>query len=206
MTPAERTKRWWAGLRVKDPEGYRERLRAKYHRRYERDPDFRQKTCDRAKRWGKEFRMRDPEEFRRQARERARRARERHRTKDPEGYRLKLRAATLAWRARNPGRVAATARAYRQKVRAKRREQKLSKYGLSIAAFEALWNAQGRVCALCGRPSGEERRLRVGVDHDHVSGTVRGILHLSCNVALGFLDEDPERFRLAADYLERHRG
>jgi hypothetical protein len=45
-------------------------------------------------------------------------------------------------------------------------------------------------------------RAAVHVDHDHVTGTVRGVLCFTCNAALGQLQDDPEIIRRAADYLE----
>lgn len=44
---------------------------------------------------------------------------------------------------------------------------------------------QGNVCAVCGR-----KFTRVDgavVDHDHVTGVIRGVLHRSCNMAEGKL-------------------
>jgi hypothetical protein len=49
------------------------------------------------------------------------------------------------------------------------------------ADYEALLAAQGGVCALCGKPP---KTRRLSVDHDHKTGTVRGLLCFRCNRAL----------------------
>jgi hypothetical protein len=64
---------------------------------------------------------------------------------------------------------------------------------------------QGGNCAVCGEPPREGERLVV--DHDHASPTAepRGLLHSSCNAAIGLLGDDPERVKGAIRYLEARR-
>lgn len=47
-------------------------------------------------------------------------------------------------------------------------------YGLSPAEYRALYYAQGGRCYVCQRATGRARRL--GVDHDHLTGEVRGLV------------------------------
>lgn len=89
-------------------------------------------------------------------------------------------------------------RAFRKRTReataGKLREQR---YGLTPEQFKALWDAQGRVCAICGKPV---KVRRPTVDHDHVTGEVRGLTCLPCNrELLGRYDADA--LRRALDYL-----
>lgn len=93
------------------------------------------------------------------------------------------------------------AREYRklhpEKIRAKKR---LETYGISLLAFQELWNAQNGRCAICLDILTEERR-RTHVDHCHASGAVRGLLCVDCNVGLGRFRDSVEALRRAADYL-----
>ncbi len=57
--------------------------------------------------------------------------------------------------------------------------------------------SQGGVCAIC------RAAPAVHVDHDHATGTVRGMLCFPCNAAIGHLRDDPDTVRRAAVYLER---
>jgi hypothetical protein len=60
---------------------------------------------------------------------------------------------------------------------------------------------QGGVCILCGGAS-PDRAL--AVDHDHASGSIRGLLCSTCNTGLGAFGDDPELLRRAIAYLDAH--
>ena len=70
-------------------------------------------------------------------------------------------------------------------------------YGLDEAALRALIDAQGGLCALC------QERPAQHVDHDHITGAVRGVLCFNCNGGLGQFRDRPDGMRAAIDYLER---
>jgi hypothetical protein len=73
-------------------------------------------------------------------------------------------------------------------------------YGLSPAAFSALLAGQGGACAVCRTTEWTGRGPQV--DHDHKTKSVRGILCHGCNLALGFLKENPKIIRALAAYIE----
>lgn len=58
-------------------------------------------------------------------------------------------------------------------------------YGITKAEEDAIWEAQGRRCAVCRR---EVHSKRPAVDHDHATGEVRGLLcpdvERGCNRAI----------------------
>lgn len=51
-------------------------------------------------------------------------------------------------------------------------------FGISSSEYDEIFEAQGGVCALCGRPPTGKR---LAVDHDHISGEIRALLCHSCN-------------------------
>lgn len=78
-------------------------------------------------------------------------------------------------------------------------------YGMTAEQYDALMADQDGRCAICRSDEWPGKGNRPHVDHDHDSGAVRGLLCGKCNVALGNMDDDPNRLRAAAAYLEAHR-
>jgi hypothetical protein len=79
-------------------------------------------------------------------------------------------------------------------------------YGISPEDYNHLFELQGGCCAICGIPQLElDKRLHV--DHNHISGEIRGLLCTNCNVALGQLKTDTLGDSLlikAIDYINGH--
>jgi hypothetical protein len=50
----------------------------------------------------------------------------------------------------------------------------LAKYGVTEQEYRALYRAQGGRCYVCRKATGKSRRL--GVDHNHITGEVRGLV------------------------------
>jgi hypothetical protein len=116
-------------------------------------------------------------------------------------------AKARQWQRDNPERHAAWAAEYRNRPERKRAMRDLyyrRTYGLSADEVDAMLEAQGGGCAICGVLPDTLGRLHL--DHDHVSGEIRGLLCQSCNQAIGHLRDDPGLLRRAADYLETSPG
>lgn len=94
------------------------------------------------------------------------------------------------------------------------REITVRVYGITLAEYSELLLAQGGVCAVCLQP---ETQLMNGavkalcVDHDHAccpskrscGKCIRGLLCHFCNMAAGFLRDNPATAIAMADYLGR---
>lgn len=92
-------------------------------------------------------------------------------------------------------------RARRSQARDSAWERRLMQvYGITAEQYWAIYELQQGCCYLCRRATGARKRL--SVDHDHVSGMVRGLLCSPCNRdVLGHLRDDPEAFQRGIDYL-----
>ncbi len=130
-------------------------------------------------------------------REYARVLRERDREKYNESHRN--------WDRANADKRKKRHRAYREnnleKVKRSARGSLLRRrYGLSEEDYLNRLEAQGGVCAGCHSPNPRNREFNV--DHDHRTGFPRGLLCDKCNMAIGLLDDSPDRLQALIDYLK----
>lgn len=89
--------------------------------------------------------------------------------------------------------------AHPEKRRERNRRAILKAYGLTLDQYAALLTSQNGVCAICGK----EGPRRLAVDHCHQTNTVRGLLCVNCNTALGSFFDQIENLKSAIRYLER---
>lgn len=74
-------------------------------------------------------------------------------------------------------------------------------YGITLDDYARLLETQDGRCAICGGmdPGGGFKNF--SVDHDHITGQLRGLLCVSCNRGLGLFHDDPVRLESAIQYL-----
>lgn len=95
-----------------------------------------------------------------------------------------------------------------ESVAAQRRKKHLRRYGLTVEQYDAMVEAQGGLCAICGQPETAVTRgrvVRLSVDHNHGTGAVRALLCRRCNVAVGVMENDGDHLiARVRTYLEAH--
>jgi hypothetical protein len=124
-------------------------------------------------------------------------AQQRYALRHPE----RRKAAYKKWREKNADRLREKRRDDYAKDPEKFRFINLKQwYGLSREEYESMLAAQNDSCAICTTPFKDlGHKRRPAVDHDHVTGKVRGILCAPCNVRLDVLEniswrESAERY------------
>ena len=120
--------------------------------------------------------------------------------------RERLRVQHRQWSHRHYWRDPERSRATARKSYIKNRDRILAKslvrrYGISQEEYDRILESQAGVCALCKQPETRKHSsgsiCRLAVDHDHKTGTIRGLLCNKCNRSLGQLGDSPE------DIIER---
>jgi len=89
-------------------------------------------------------------------------------------------------------------------ARARRNWQCKRKYGITLAEREAIYAEQQGLCGLCGKPLPTEAMCNdCDLDHNHVTGQHRALVHRKCNVILGIMEKNPELVPLTLEYLRK---
>lgn len=120
-----------------------------------------------------------------------------------ESNKLKRRAANKAYyeankektKKRNKANYEANKRHYLEVAAIRKRRWS---YGIEAAEYASLLEKQRGVCAICKKTCDGGALC---VDHDHVTGRIRGLLCKRCNSALGFFNDDEELLQRAIMYL-----
>jgi recombination endonuclease VII len=120
---------------------------------------------------------------------------DRMRQRDPDDWKRRNRERQARYRAENPEmRAAANARRNERRRGDAGRAGRLRKYGLTVAEYDAMVEAQQGVCFVCSQPQPKGKRLYV--DHCHTSGKVRGLLCRMCNLRLGWFEKYQSQIKL----------
>jgi Recombination endonuclease VII len=102
-----------------------------------------------------------------------------------------------AWRARN---WEILYQRYKSHMLAYARKKR---YGLDDDNYKTIVVKQNGACASCLKPPRSGRSLFV--DHDHVTGVIRGLLCCDCNFGIGIAHDDVELLTRWATYVESYR-
>ena len=77
-------------------------------------------------------------------------------------------------------------------------------YGITLDTYYQIYKEQKGKCYICqqeGFTIKDSIRISLLIDHDHMTGKVRGLLCPNCNRALGLLKDDLEYINRAKEYL-----
>ncbi len=94
---------------------------------------------------------------------------------------------------------------------AKRRANFRYNYGMDSRVYDQLFQFQGGVCAICGRPP-EYRKIgrartpnkSLTLDHCHRTKLLRGLLCYECNLAIGWMRDNVENIDKMRAYIENN--
>ena len=84
-------------------------------------------------------------------------------------------------------------------------------FGISLEEYKAMLEAQNNACAICHKANGSDRHKgdrtkQLSVDHNHITGALRGLLCNDCNRGIGQLKDDPILLERAAKYLRNYEA
>jgi hypothetical protein len=94
-----------------------------------------------------------------------------------------------------------------QRKRYKETKFGLKKYGMTKKEYDEMNLKQKGKCALCGKDNIKKRKIvALGVDHNHKTGKIRGLLCNNCNVMLGMITDDTNLLLKIQEYLLKNKS
>ena len=89
-----------------------------------------------------------------------------------------------------------------EKGRVKNRKNQLKKkYSMSEDDYNTLLKLQNKKCKICKK---DPEPIKLDVDHDHITGKIRGLLCGTCNRGLGNFKDNIDLMKAAIKYLEKY--
>lgn len=113
-----------------------------------------------------------------------------------------IRESHRLWKLNNP-----------KKARMKNIRAWLKRYGLTWESYKEMWVKQNGLCIICNTniqladaDSRADRNLKgkAIIDHNHLTGKIRGLLCCSCNLGIGFIEKMSNWIDKAQRYLREH--
>src|SRR5579872_2442582 len=91
---------------------------------------------------------------------------------------------------------------------------KIGERDFTVEDYSRIFLEQNGKCACCGKTesrkdiktNGDYRYEKLAVDHDHLTGQVRGLLCFACNRGIGMLGDNIESLEKAINYLKIATG
>lgn len=86
-----------------------------------------------------------------------------------------------------------------------------AKYGINRLDYLSLLDSQDNKCAICNEEESapnvhkKDQKRRLALDHDHLTGQIRGFLCYRCNTTLGKVKDNVELLQSMINYLEEHK-
>lgn len=90
----------------------------------------------------------------------------------------------------------------RNKTYEEQRISRIRNYGIQPEDYDRMLEEQGGGCYICGKQPEERKALHI--DHDHETGSVRGLLCANHNRGLGLFSDSPMLIIKTLEYLVRH--
>lgn len=75
-------------------------------------------------------------------------------------------------------------------------------YGITLEEYNRLFSEQNGLCLGCYKHQSQVKRA-FDVDHNHITGKVRGLLCSPCNVILGMAKDNPQTLERLISYLTK---
>jgi len=94
---------------------------------------------------------------------------------------------------------------YKENPEKQRNRNYKRRFNITIDDYNKMFKKQNGKCDICGsNDSGSIKTEHFFIDHNHITGKIRGLLCYSCNSAVGLLKDDIEISKNLTKYLTKY--
>lgn len=87
-----------------------------------------------------------------------------------------------------------------ERISAKKNTNLKKNYGITLDDYNRMFQEQNGCCKICGKHQ-QDLKASLHVDHNHMTGKVRGLLCHHCNVGIGHFEDNIVLLSNAITYL-----
>ncbi len=154
--------------------------------------------------------MNNKEQAKIKSREWRKNNREKHRSyslKYQKDHKKETNQKNQNWKNKNREKVKEQGRKrHKQNPKLQRNASLKYNYGITYDQYEEMSKKQNHSCAICKRTR-KKLGKKLAVDHNHITGKIRALLCITCNLAIGYLftDKNTDIIKSALNYCEKHK-
>ena len=113
----------------------------------------------------------------------------------------KIKSDQSEWYKKNKEKKKLYYQAHKVRIARNKRSHKLrSIYGITLEKYDNMFKKQNGKCAICSK----KQDIHLGVDHNHFTKQVRGLLCRECNLGLGHFMDSIKLLASARKYMEKY--
>lgn len=91
-------------------------------------------------------------------------------------------------------------------IESSRRAHLKRMYNITLEEYNKMSDTQDHKCAICGGEEMNYKNKVLCVDHNHITGEIRGLLCGTCNIAIGHFKDNIRLLEQGIQYLNRYNN
>lgn len=115
--------------------------------------------------------------------------------------REQILATKKHYRIKNREKIREYNRTHKEAEKRRSRKATILEHGITLEQYQVMYDKQNGCCAICNVHQ-DKLKQAMCVDHNHITGKIRGLLCGKCNRGIGYLNDSINTLEQAINYLK----